>query len=564
MAAVFLACLVFAILRLGVEWTTGKDTPWWGNALGAAVIAVLYAWYRSEPEKRSEIAVHGTALAATIALLIPTCYGMPSSKWWLTLVGFAVLLMGRRREALFWAPATALLIVTATLAEPYVTLPNAVGEPPSERAAAAFFFVLILFGITAAFRRVADRRAAKLSETAASLERSNRVRNRFLAHMSHEIRTPLHGVIAMTDLALATELSEESRSHVESAYESAQVLLTLLNNLLDVTRVEADAVQLAEVPFDLHFELARTLRPFQAKARAKGLTFEMVAEPDVPERRIGDRVRLMQIVLNIVSNAVKFTDEGHVTVRLARDPQDADRITIQVADTGRGISAEEHETIFLPFRQARTDDTRFESGAGVGLAIAHALTRLMDGTIEVDSEPDNGAVFTVSLHIARAPQTESVGPADLAKIPVSIRRPPLSKTKPLRILVCEDEAMNRRAVRRMLKLMGHHVVVVEDGRSAWEKIQRGRFGVLLTDMEMPHMNGFELIARIRQAETDGELSRLPIVATTAHVGKGELHRLTDAGADAHLAKPFTAKALEEAIATVVAKSGSGIYVRDAI
>ena len=142
MAAVFLACAVFAGLRLVVQSTTGKATPWWGNALGAAVIVVLYAWYRHEPDERSEIAVHGTALAATIALLIPSCYGMPSSKWWLTLVGFSVLLMGRRREAMIWAPATALLILTAAIVEPHVTLPNAIGEPPAERGASALFFVL--------------------------------------------------------------------------------------------------------------------------------------------------------------------------------------------------------------------------------------------------------------------------------------------------------------------------------------------------------------------------------------------------------------------------------------
>jgi len=555
MAAVFFACVVFATLRGITALSTGKATPWWGNAIGAVVVAALYGWYRRAPAERSEVAVHGTALAATIALLIPTAYAMPSSKWWLTLVGFSILLMGRRREALIWGPATAVLMVAATLAEPYVARPNAIGEPPIERAAAALFFVVIIMGITVAFRRVADQRAEELAETATSLERANRVRNRFLAHMSHEIRTPLHGVIAMTDLALGTKLSEEARSHVESAYESAQVLLTLLDNLLDVTRVEADAVELVAEPFELHRAVAHALRPLEAKAQAKGLSFEMRAEPDIVSKRIGDRVRLMQIVLNLVSNAIKFTSEGGIEVHLRADPSDEDRIEIEVSDTGRGIPTEALETIFLPFRQADRHDSQRDAGAGVGLAIAHALAELMDGSITVESEFDEGSTFTASLRLPRAAEAVEVGPSDLDGIPLSLRSPPSSPPDaPARILVCEDEAMNRRAVRRMLKSLGHEVVLVEDGKSAWETVQLGGFDVVLTDMEMPHMNGFELIATIRRWERDGGRVPLPIVATTAHVGKGELHRLTEAGADAHLAKPFTAKALEEAILRVLDES----------
>lgn len=546
MLAVAFACTVFTLIRLLMQLQTGRATPWWGNAAGALCVGLLYWWYGRSPERRSGFAVHGTAAAATIALWIPVFYGMSSSKWWLSLVGFAVLLMGSRREAIFWATLTALMIPLTAAIEPLMVLPDTVGEPVLERVAAGSVYVIILFGITLAYRREAELRATALEQTARSLERANTVRNRFLAHMSHEIRTPLHGVIAMTDLAMNEALSPSTRQQLDGVYESAQVLLTLLNNLLDVTRVEAGAVALHAKPFDVHRALAESLRPLAARARATGLRFEAVADAGIPSGRIGDRIRLMQVIINLVSNAVKFTTAGGVSIRL-RESADGGRVTVSVADTGPGIAPEDRERVFQPFTQAIEGESRFERGAGVGLSIASAITRMMDGEITIDEAPGGGACFTLDVALARDPAVLDLGPVDLlAMEPESDRIAPTS-VRSLRVLVCEDERMNRRAVRRMLLLLGHEGVAVSDGIEAWERVREEPFDLLLTDVEMPRMDGVGLIQRIRELEAQEDLPRLPIVACTAHVGHGDQHRLLDAGADSHLAKPFTAEGLEKVL-----------------
>jgi len=541
--AVFVACAVFGVVRLFAELTSGLRTPWWANVGGAILIAALYVWFRRAPEKRSVVAAHGIAAVATLALLVPAAYGMPSSKWWLALVGFAMLLMGRNREAAVWAVITTLLVPTTALFEGLWQVPNAIGEPVAERALASLFFVLILFGITFAFRREARRRARELRETAVSLERANRVRARFLAHMSHEIRTPLHGVIAMTDLALAED-GADVREQVQTAHESAQVLLTLLNNILDVTRADADAIELVDAPFALHDTLGEMLAPLAARARAEGLRFEARAEPGVLEQRVGDRVRFAQMVLNLVSNAIKFTDEGGVEVLLRAE---GERVEVVVTDSGRGIAEEDAERVFTPFVQATSDDERF-AGAGLGLAITRSLARLMDGDAWV--RPHEGGA-KVGFHV-RLPPADGAKPgtedllAGRTSRPSVVEPPAVS----LRILVCEDEAVNRRALSRMLRRMGHEVLLAEDGERALEVLAAERVDLLITDIEMPVMRGDELIRRCRAGEASQELA---ILAATAHVGVAEEHRLLALGADAHLPKPFTL----EMLATVIGQLAGG-------
>ena len=379
MTALLFASLVFAVLRLVVQLSTGRATPWWANAAGALALAALYLWYRGDRKGRSSAAVHGTAAIATIILLVPSAYGMTSSKWWLALVGFSVLLMGRRREAVVWTGITLVLVPLTALLEPYIVVANAAGEQALERAMAGLAFVAILLGITWAFRRVARQRARELSETAASLTRANLVKSRFLAHMSHEVRTPLHGVIAMTDMALEGDASPAVRDQIRTAQQSARLLLSLLNNILDVARAEADAIELDLRPFPLHATLSEVLRPLAAQARGKGLEFAARSEAGILEERIGDRVRFSQIVLNFVGNALKFTKSGRIDVRLRVLPGDGSRVALEVADTGPGIPKERLEAIFEPFEQASAADASVQGGAGLGLAIVRELATRMGG-----------------------------------------------------------------------------------------------------------------------------------------------------------------------------------------
>lgn len=562
MTAVFGACAVFAVLRLVVQSTSGHATPWWGNAGGAVAIGLLRWWVRRAPSARSTFGVHGTALTATLALLVPAAYGMTSSKWWLVLVPFSVLLMGRRKEAAVWATVTLVLLPLTAILEPRLTLAGSYGEPPLERALSAFFFLVLVLGITWAFRRVADQRAVALAETAASLDRANRVRGRFLAHMSHELRTPLHGVIAMTDLAMKGAASEEVYEQVATAQQSARVLLELLNNILDVTRAEADAIELDASPFDLHAILADVLRPFEMRARAKGLELVARSEPEVVERRVGDRVRVAQIVMNLVSNALKFTREGSIEVAASEVAGDPDRVRICVRDTGRGISDDAVARIFEPFAQVGGSDEVADKGAGLGLAIVRELARRMDGAVEVASEVGRGATFTVVVRLPREPGASACGPTELlgARSP-SVRAPAApAPERRLTVLVCEDDATSLRVASLMLKKLGHDIVACEDGLAAWSLLADRSFDVLLTDIEMPGIDGIELTRRLRALESEEGRARMPIIAATAHVGEDEFHRLLAAGVDVHVPKPFTlanlAKAIDRVASPLVAPAPS--------
>jgi signal transduction histidine kinase/ActR/RegA family two-component response regulator len=547
MAAVFIGCAVFAALRLGAQLLTGRATPWWGNAAGVVAITLVYVWYRGNPASRMSGAVHATAAIATIALFIPIAYGMTSSKWWLALVGFSVLLMGNRTEALVWTVLTLILLPLAALLEPHLMVANSAGEPATERAAAGLVFVAILLGITWAFRRVAQQRARELTETAASLSRANLVKTRFLAHMSHEVRTPLHGVIAMTDMALEGEASPLVREQIETAQQSARMLLSLLNNILDVARAESDAIELDPRPFSLHETLAEVLRPLAAQARGKGLDFVARSEAGVSRLRVGDPVRLSQIVLNLVGNALKFTKSGRIEVRLRSLPGDKDRVALEVADTGAGIPQGKLDAIFEPFTQSSPADAHIQGGAGLGLTIVRDLAKRMGGGVRVDSAEGKGAKFTVELRLPCAGEGASeAGPVDLLPVstPLRVELPSIGA---LNVLVCEDNPVNQKILVAMLARLGHTVTVANDGLAAWEILQRQSFNLLLTDVEMPGLDGLELARRVRAREAERGEVRLPILCATAHAGDEERNRLVAAGMDAHLGKPFTLNDLTAAL-----------------
>jgi signal transduction histidine kinase/ActR/RegA family two-component response regulator len=551
MTALMFASLVFAGLRLGVQLVTGRATPWWANAAGAVTLAVLYLWYRGDRKGRSSAAVHGSAIIATIILLVPAAYGMTSSKWWLSLVGFAVLLMGRRREAVVWTAVTLVLVPLTALLEPHIGVANAAGEPAPERAMSGLVFVAILLGITWAFRRVARQRARELSETAASLTRANLVKSRFLAHMSHEVRTPLHGVIAMTDMALEGEASPTVRDQIRTAQQSARLLLSLLNNVLDVARAESGEIDLDLRPFPLHAALTEILHPLAAQARGKGLDFVARADPGIAEERIGDRVRLSQIVLNLVGNALKFTRTGRIEIRLRSLPSDPARFALEVQDTGPGIPKDRLEAIFEPFEQASAADANVQGGAGLGLAIVRDLARRMGGEVRVESEIGKGSTFIVELRLPPATEESQAGPLDLLPVAAAPKPPEeVVRTTALRVLLCEDNPVNQKVLLAMLSHLGHKTTAVTDGLAAWELLQKESFDLLLTDVEMPGMNGLELARRVRTREAERGGVHLPILGATAHVGEEEQHRLLGAGMDAHLGKPFTLADLSGALGRV--------------
>jgi CheY-like chemotaxis protein/anti-sigma regulatory factor (Ser/Thr protein kinase) len=307
-------------------------------------------------------------------------------------------------------------------------------------------------------------------------------------------------------------------------------------------------LQLESRPFLLHTALTEVLLPLAAQARGKGIAFTAQADPGIAEARVGDSVRLGQIVLNLVGNALKFTRQGSIRVRL-RAAESADRLTIEIADTGQGIPQDKLGSIFEPFVQADVADGRNLGGVGLGLAIVRELARLMDGGVSVESDPGRGTTFR--LQVTCRLDESRVGAAGPEELLPASSSPAQAFVEPgkqrLSVLVCEDSEINQTVLRMMLTRLGHEAEIVEDGGRAWALLQEKRYDLLLTDVEMPVLDGVALARRIRAREAVEQLPRLPIVAATAHVGEEEQHRLYDAGMDGYLAKPFTLTALSKAI-----------------
>jgi signal transduction histidine kinase/CheY-like chemotaxis protein len=533
---------VGGLLLLGDLPAAQAGSAWWiwwlGDAGGALIVApAILTWQPARGsvpiERRLEAAGWALGLVASCLLAWTPLLGAVHPA--LAIVPFPFVLGAALRLGLRGAAGASLLAaalavgVTAAGTGPFVAGSTAdslilLWTFMSIVAMAA----LVLGGLAQAERAESRQRTHRLEVAKLAAEETARAKTEFLANVSHELRTPMNGIVGVAELLRDMALPPSARAWIEVIDQSADHLRRMIDDLLDLSQIDSGHLSLAEADVDLDQLLSAILSLLRPRAERKGIRLSTRCDEEVPPRIVADPTRLSQVLMNLVGNAVKFTDRGGVTVEIARLPEPPARLRFTVRDTGIGIQEEDRGKLFEPFSQVDPSAHRQQEGAGLGLAISRRLVQAMGGEIgfaDSAGSADGGATFFFTLpeRVAAAPS-----PAPAA--------PPAGALQPgLPLLVVDDNVINRRVAALLLRSLGLEVVEVESGPAALAALAETPFAAVLLDCQMPGMDGFETVRHIRQRQGRGP--RLPVIALTAHAGPEQRARCLAAGMDDHIAKP---------------------------